>query len=257
MQIIITVAILILLGIVVGSNLLTTLPIVILNQPTIALPIGIWIAIAIGTGLLTSTAIQFLLTLDRRLFKRQIRKQQSRSTQIEDDVFTERTSTTETDNKSTDREVDTPPRRKNLFNSYRAGFNERFGTSRSTPSNPIDDEDEDWDDRPPVNRQQDWDDSIGDRSANRRYSDSRDRIETDRIYSPPQDRYIDPQADGLRREVYDADFRLIQPPYQAPDNEPADRRSATATDRHRGSDDVDDEDWGFDFDNDDAPTRAK
>jgi hypothetical protein len=41
MKIIIAVIVPILLGIVVGSNLLPTMAIVIFNQPTIALPIGV------------------------------------------------------------------------------------------------------------------------------------------------------------------------------------------------------------------------
>ena len=84
MKIIITLLVLISLGIVVGSNLLPTMTVVILNQPTVVLPIGLWLIIAIGAGLLSSSLIQLLISVDRRLLKRQIQQLQSRPQQDED-----------------------------------------------------------------------------------------------------------------------------------------------------------------------------
>jgi hypothetical protein len=57
MKIIIALLVPILLGIVVGSNLSPSIAIVILNQPTISLPIGVWLLVAIGLGLLSSLLI--------------------------------------------------------------------------------------------------------------------------------------------------------------------------------------------------------
>ncbi len=281
MKIFITILVLILLGIVVGSNLLPTMTIVILNQPTIALPIGIWLTAAIGAGFLSSISIQFLLSLDRRLLKRQIRQLQSRSPQQDADVFTYTPSTPEPDFPSPDRSPDSPNPRKNLFNSYRAGFSDRFSKPRSHEPQIANNDDDDWDERPRSNRQLDWDDSIPSQSPNVRSPGNRTPIETDRVYTDRHSATIDDESEQNSRQVYDADFRLIQPPYKQPlatefvddrddldfeyaqidEDEDIDLPSSsvkpTVSDRSRPSRNLDDEDWGFDFDNDDAPVKAK
>lgn len=281
MKIFITILVLILLGIVVGSNLLPTMTIVILNQPTIALPIGIWLTMAISAGFLSSISIQFLLSLDRRLLKRQIRQLQSRLQQQDEDVFTYTPSTPEPDLPSTDRSSDSPNPRKNLFNSYRAGFSDRFSKPRSSEPQIANNDDDDWDDRPRSNRQLDWFDSIPSQSPNVRSPGNRTPIETDRVYTDRRSSTIDDESEQNSRQVYDADFRLIQPPYKEPlatqfaddrddldfeyaqidEDEDIDLPSSsvkpTVSDRSRPSRNLDDEDWGFDFDNDDAPVKAK
>lgn len=274
MKIFITILVLILLGIVVGSNLLPTMTIVILNKPTIALPIGIWLTMAIGAGFLSSISIQFLLSLDRRLLKRQIRQLQSRLQQQDEDVFTYTPSTPEPDRPS-------PDPRKNLFNSYRAGFSDRFSKPPSREPQIANNDDDDWDERPRSNRQLDWDDSIPSQSPNVRSPGNRTPIETDRVYTDRHSSTIDDESEQNSRQVYDADFRLIQPPYKQPlateftddrddlnfeyaridEDEDIDLPSSsvkpTVSDRSRPSRNLDDEDWGFDFDNDDAPVKAK
>lgn len=289
MKIIIAVLVPILLGIVVGSNLLPTMAIVIFNQPTIALPIGVWLTIAIGLGLLSSITIRILLEIDRRMKDRQTRQVRSRSVGAADeDIFTY----TSSDRSSATKNVEPvavdeiPPSAKTSpFRSYRTKLAERFTPKPSVQTN-FDDGDDDWEDRSSENRQLDWEDSPLPRPQNVRSSSNRStfetaapvaqqsqRIDPDRYAQTAEDRQL-----STSREVYDADFRLIQPPYKQPletefDDEPdsadlddpdldeADDNpipSVTPTSSNRSSPphNLDEEDWGFDFDDRDSPHRA-
>ena len=289
MKIIIALLVPILVGIVVGSNLLPTMTVIVLNQPTIALPIGVWLIIAIGLGLLSSIAIQILISIDRRSLKRQIRQLQSRAPQDED-VFTytpqaNRSSASSAKTAGEDPENQPPAAAKpSRFKSYRSKFTERFTSPQSATPNVTNDRD-DWDDPPVTNRQLDWEDSPPSRPQNLQSSTNRSSVETNS--SPAQQSQPIYSERGLQsdrepsattsREVYDADFRLIQPPYKQPlqtefdddldsddfEYEDTDRladksRSSvkpSSPNRSTPTTDVDDEDWGFDFD--DRDTRAK
>jgi hypothetical protein len=288
MKIIIALLVPILLGIVVGSNLLPTMAIVIFNQPTITLPIGVWLIIAIGLGLLSSITIRILLEIDRRMRDRQTRQVRSRSVGAADeDVFTY----TSPDRSSATKDVDSvvrdeipPSARTSPFRSYRTKLTERFTPKPSVQTN-FDDRDDDWQDRVVENRQLDWEDSPLPRPQNVRSSSNRStfetaapvaqqsqRIEPDRYGQTDEDRQL-----STSREVYDADFRLIQPPYKQPletefDDEPdssdlddpdldeADDNTAsvtpTSSNRSSPRNNLDEEDWGFDFDDRDSPHRA-
>lgn len=278
MKIIITIIVLILLGIVVGSNLLTTMTVVILNQPTIALPIGVWLLLAIGAGVLSSSLIQMAIFVDRRWLKRQTRQFQSRFQRQDEDVFTYTSSAPEADSSAGDKPKTSNPRN-SLFNSYRAKFTDRF-TPPPSPGPISVDDDDDWDDRPRSNRQLDWEDSIPTRSPNLHSPGNTSPIETERIYSERRSPTIESQPEQNRREVYDADFKLIQPPYREPvateydddraesdfeyneideDDDfdlPSSSGKSTDPNRYPLSSNLDDEDWGFDFDNEDRPVRA-
>ena len=278
MNILIIFVILILLGIIVGSNLFSTMTVVILNQPTVALPIGVWLTIAIGAGLLSSMLIQLAIVVDRRLLQRQLRQLQSRTRQPDEDVFTY-TSAPAADNSAPDKSA-TPPTKNSRFKSYRANT-DRFANQPSTQSPPVDDSD-DWDAAPAANRQLDWEDPpLPSRQQ------ERSTIDRDLPHSRSQDIYSEPDTTKINsgsptsREVYDADFRLIQPPYKQPlatefDDEREsfgledtatnqaedDARSTayakpTSPPRPTPSNNLDDEDWGFDFENDDAPVSRK
>lgn len=278
MKIIITLLVLIGLGIVVGSNLLTTMTVVILNQPTVTLPIGIWLLIAIGAGILSSSLIQLAIFVDRRLLKRQIRQLQSRLPQPDRDVFTYRAPTAEADNSADDKSNTSKPR-KSIFNSYRTQFTDRFTPTPSAQPISVD-KDDDWDDLPRASRQPDWEDSIPSRSKNLQSPNNIAPIETEQIYPDLRAPTNDLQPEQNRREVYDADFRLIQPPYREPilaeyDDDaaesdfesdrieveedfdlPSSSGRSTDPDRYRSASDRDDEDWGFDFEDRDRPARA-
>jgi hypothetical protein len=291
MKIIIALLIPILLGIVVGSNLLPTMTVVIFNQPTIALPIGVWLIIAIGLGLLSRIGIQLLIAIERRLLKQQIRQLQSRSQQQDDDIFTH-TPTTESGTSSPCKTAGVrggneppAPAKPSRFKSYRSNLAEQFA-SKPSPQPIVNDDSDDWDAQPVRNRQLDWEDSPPLRQQNLQSPANRSPIETDapqerqsqQIYADRSSQTIDDRLTQTSRQVYDADFRLIQPPYKQPletelDDEldsadleydapnQADDKSTssvkpTSPNRSTPSSNLDDEDWGFDFDDRDPPARA-
>ena len=274
MKIIITLLVLITLGIVVGSNLLPTMTVVILNQPTVALPIGVWLMIAVGAGLLSSSLIQLLVSVDRRLLKRQIRQLQSRSPQQGEDTFTYTSPATEADSSSRDKS-DTPSATTSRFKSYRSNLADRFNHPPSAQPRAVDEDD--WKAEPAVNRQLDWEDPLPQSQQNLQSSINSSTTQTERISTDRSTEKPLRPALQTSREVYDADFRLIQPPYKEPletkfddDRDSADfeytqtdeddRRStspvkSTSPNRATPSTDLDDEDWGFDFDERDPPAR--
>jgi hypothetical protein len=256
LKIIITLIVLIALGIIVGSNLIPTMTVTFLSQPTISLPIGLWVAIAIGLGLLSSSIFQFCIFLERRLLDRKIRQLQARSKQNED-IFTYTPEPSRVDYREerVAREpvesTDPPPPKKSIFSSYRANFADRFKSPPAPKRIVVDD---DWDAPPVSNRQLEWDEP----------APARQQQTSERSYAEPV----------RRDEVYDADFRLIQPPYKEPvdradysepeedddDDEPDEPQysdysspASSSTSRDTASKQSEDnEDWGFDFDEEDA-----
>ncbi len=303
MNIIIIFAVLILVGIIVGSNLFPTMTVVILNQPTVALPIGVWLIIAIGAGFLSSLLIQLSIFIDRRLRQRQIQQAQSRDRQQDEDLFTSVAPAYEADNSSSAK-PDTITAKTSRFKSYRSNFTDRFTNPSSSQSTTVDDSD-DWDAAPVTNRQLDWEDLSPPRQQNRQSPPPRSTIGND--FSPErQSQQLDADRDPApvvgvgdslplgtaslkenrepqptSREVYDADFRLIQPPYKQPlasefddnsgsfrledtdTNEDEDDTRSTASvkptspNRPTPSGNLEDEDWGFDFESRDPPVRTK
>ncbi len=262
LKIIITLIGLIALGIIVGSNLIPTMTVTLLNQPTIALPIGLWVAIAIGMGLLSSSIFQFTIFLQRRSLDRQIRQLQARSKQNED-IFTytpEPASANYRDEERGTREpvapTDSPAPKKSIFSSYRANFADRHKSPPASKRSIVDDDD-DWDAPPIANRNLDWEEPAPARQQ--------------QTSSPSNNSYAEPVR---RDEVYDADFRLIQPPYKEPVDradyaepeeddeldEPnyADRYPPAANSTKRdleAKQSEHDEDWGFDFDEEDTRSQ--
>ena len=264
LKIIITLIVLIALGIIVGSNLIPTMTVTFLSQPTIALPIGVWVAISIGLGLLSSSVFQFFIVLERRLLDRKIRQLQARSKQDED-IFTHTPEPYNVDyreERATREPVEpteSPSPKKSIFSSYRANFSNRFKSTSAPKRVVVDDGDDDWDVPPVANRQLDWDDEPT-LAPRHNYAAT-----SDRSYAEPV----------RRDEVYDADFRLIQPPYKEPvdrtdysemeddDDDELDEPSYSdyssppaATPRDAISrQSEDDEDWGFDFEEDDTSSQ--
>jgi hypothetical protein len=267
-KITITLITLVTLGIVVGSNLSELMAVVILSQPTVALPIGLWLLIAIGLGLLSSSAIQFLLFLQRRSLSKKVRQLQQRLQEQDEDIFTYRSAVPED---ITETEVPNPPIKRNRFSFRRKPESVTsepiFTSPRSTVL--IEDDGNDWEDEPRSNRQLDWDDAPPPRTQPAAYSNPR----------PVESRFTSNREPELARtdEVYDADFRLIQPPYKQAEPEyeepeyeededeleydeaefepPATVKEPRFTDR---SNRQDDEDWGFDFDEEESRnTKSK
>jgi hypothetical protein len=226
---------------------------------------------------------------DRRLLKRQIRQLQSRLQQQDEDIFTYTSSAPKADNFATEKSVDAatqpenpPPTATSRFKSYRSNLTDRFSRKPSARPIVVDDDGDDWGAEPGSNRQLDWEDSRSSRQQNLQSPNYRTPIATDRIYDTDRSsQKIATPAEQPSREVYDADFRLIQPPYKQPlDTEFEDDRGsvdfedtqideaedfdppASATkprspDRDPAAEDLDEEDWGFDFDDRETPARAK
>jgi hypothetical protein len=304
MKIIIALLVPILIGIVVGSNLSPVMTVVIFNQPTISLPIGLWLSIAVGAGLLSSLLIQAAILIDRRLAQRQIRQLQTRLQQSDQDIFTYTSSESEADrlllkkpargsNTTTDQQpiqppVDSPAPKKSLFNSYRSqsvvedvasSVNRSTKSPGKSPAKSID-EDDDWEIQPGSNRQLEWGDSTPSRQQNFQTPNYSSKIENDQAEADRPIQKIDNTAKQIRREVYDADFRLIKPPSKDPletefddDRESVDfeyseidednnfGRSSSEpkppnTNRSTASKNSDIEDWGFDFEDRDPPVRS-
>jgi hypothetical protein len=284
MKIIIAILIPILLGIVVGSNLSLTMIVVIFNQQTISLPIGVWLLMAIGLGLLSSLSIQLAIFVDRRLLKRQIKQLQTRLQRSDEDFFTYTASGTEADSSLADKAAPAVPK-KSLFNSYRSpSVREEVApqedrSTRKPSAQPVIDDRDDWDVEPASNLQIEWEDSNFTREQNFSTPSHSSKIDNKQIYSERRTEKFENQSQQTQREVYDADFRLIQPPYKEPvetefDDDrdlddfeyneideaeyldrsnpikpPSERRSTV-------SKKSDDEDWGFDFDDLDPPART-
>ncbi len=292
LKIFLTLLLLIILGIVVGSNLLLTMTVTILNQPTITLPIGIWLAIAIGLGLLSSCTIQLLLFVERRQLNRKIRQLKSRLQQ-DDDIFTYTPSATApsptpfgvaspVENRVSEDKDDPREPKKSLFSSFRSPFKESKSPNDRAESKPfsspnIDNDSDDWETEPSNDRQLDWDEVRSTPRQQQRKSTS------DNFAIPDRQRYSSPFPQTVNREeVYDADFRLIQPPYKEPledeldypesteeyledDRFDRDKRANFSPDSdelrspnrdRRGTEREDEEDWGFDFDEEDTRTQT-
>ncbi len=282
-----------------GSNLSPEITVIVLSQPTITLPVGLWLLIAIGLGLLSSIVIQLAIFVDRRLLQRNIRQLQTRLKQ-EEDIFTYTSSVPESDRSSQKKTVRSDPEdnqkppqqnentskpKKSLFNSYRPPSvveDTTASADRSThkPSaKPIVNDSDDWEVEPVSNRQLEWEDSTSPRQQNSQSSNRSTKSDPDPIYPERRSQKIDSQPEQTRREVYDADFRLIQPPYKQPlETEfDDDRESANfeyteideaddfdsgsflkppVSSRSTNSKNSDDEDWGFDFEDRDPPVRV-
>ncbi|WP_310428078.1 LapA family protein [Chamaesiphon sp. VAR_48_metabat_135_sub] len=284
MKIAIALLIPILLGIVVGSNLSPVMTVVILNQPTIALPIGVWLMMAIGLGILSSSLIQLAISIDRRRLKRQIRQLQSRLPQPDEDIFTYTSPVPETDKSATDKPVSAAPENDNpspaktsRFSSYRSRVRERFSSKPSAQSIISDDLD-DWEAEPISNRQLEWEDPLPPPQQNSQSPNNRSTIDNEQIYPNRRTQIVENEPEPTRRQVYDADFRLIQPPYKEPletefeddlvvedfeyteIDEDFDRSAYSvkppSDNRSTPSKNLDEEDWGFDFDDLDRPVRS-
>ena len=146
------------------------------------------------------------------------------------------------------------------------------------PQSRIDDGD-DWDVEPFSKRQLDWEDSTPPRQPNLRTPTNSTNIENEQIYAERRIPKIERESEQTRSEVYDADFRLIQPPYKEPvetefdddrysrdfeyteideaeDFDPPGSAKPPSSSSSKTSKTSDEEDWGFDFDDRDTPART-
>jgi uncharacterized membrane protein YciS (DUF1049 family) len=248
LKIVIALVTLIVLAIAIGSNLSPIVTVVVLSQPTVMLPVGVWFIMAIGLGLLSSSVIQLLVWLQNRTLTKKIRQLQSRLQDVGEDVFTYA--------------PPPPPPESSTYNT-RFSARDNFESSSSQPNfttpppvkPPAIDDNDDWEYAPVSKPQPEWEDVSPTPRQQTAKSEQR------RTYTPP---IVDDDLDE-REGVYDADFRLIQPPYKAPlevdedddddeyeyDDEETDDEDLAPPPQSPKSKPINDsesEDWGFDFD---------
>jgi uncharacterized membrane protein YciS (DUF1049 family) len=247
LKIVISLISLIILAIAIGSNLPSIVTVVVLSQPTVMLPVGVWLIIAIGLGLLSSITIQLLVWLQRRTLTKKIRQLQSRLQDVGEDVFTYAAPPAEPP-------ISNPRSSRSNFESSNSPPN--FTTPPPVKPQSIDNSD-DWEYEPVVNPQPEWEDSPPPRQQTVKAPE--------RSSYTPRQTFVDDNDLDAREGVYDADFRLIQPPYKAPpeveedeyeyedeyDDEEIDDEYPSPPPQSPKStppDDAESEDWGFDFD---------
>ena len=215
------------------SNLSPALSLVFLGTQTIALPLAAWIGIAIAAGVFTSFFLQVLSSLQTGY--------STQSREEPDEVPRRRSNFRRQPLENAEPESQTPytppppPPPQTPSNRVTSDWEERSKEDWDFEEEPV----------PHTSKAQDTDDWRSDRSA----PPSRDTPGTDRTdYEVSQEpktqsqsgsvysyTYRDTPKSGIGKpdQVYDANYRVIMPPYQKPP-EPSD----------------DEEDWGFEDDDD-------
>ncbi|MBD2741140.1 LapA family protein [Coleofasciculus sp. FACHB-1120] len=214
------------------QNLSPVLALVFLGAKTQALPVGVWILAAIALGALTGSFLQLLSYLQRRPLQTRIRTLEAAETPRPSQPRRETAQSTS----STQQTSYTPP-------------------PPPQESNPDTDGD-DWEDE--VADDDDWDESEEPRDRTpspqpfaKEFVEERERTTYERQQEPKSASrsgsvysysYREPRNSGVGKTeaVYDANYRVITPPYQEP--QPVRKTNQ------------DEEDWGFEdedeFDND-------
>jgi uncharacterized integral membrane protein len=215
MQILLLLAILSGLALLLVQNWSPVLPLVFLGLTTPALPLAVWILISLFAGAGTSVAIASLFNLANYFAQPKARNK---------------------------RQVQPPPRPQPSYNSY---------TGRSTQDTSNNNNADDWFEEP-IN-DEDWhleenaQDSNNDNTDaypqdSRNYEVNNQPKSSKRQGSVYSYSYREPKSSrvGNSESVYDADYRVLTPPYKSP--KPVQE---------------DDDDWGFDDEQDDlrSPER--
>lgn len=225
-RIIILLAVVALLTLLLVQNWSPVLSLVFLGMQTLPLPLAMWVFFSTAAGALTSLVITSLLKVSN-YFGQQQRQKPAPLTG------------TSPRTKATSREKTQPP-------SYESSPS---STTDSTTSKAFDD----WETN--NNRNDDWDfdeqeraatPPMGDSQTYERQQQPEKTTQSGSVYSY---NYREPKntAVGKTESVYDADYRVIIPPYQP---------STTNQVDHQADDE---EDWSFfeddDFEDEDQPSR--
>ncbi|MEW5857901.1 MAG: LapA family protein [Cyanobacteriota bacterium] len=215
------------------QNLSPVLALVFLGAKTQALPVGVWILAAIATGALTGSFLQLLSYLQRRPLQARIRKLEAaepppRSSQPRRETAQSTSSTQQTSY--------TPPPPPQASNPDTDGDDWEEEVA----------DDDDWEEEEPRDRPPSPQPSAKEfveereRTTYERQQEPKSASRSGSVYSYS---YREPRNSGVGKTeaVYDANYRVITPPYQAP--EPVRKTNQ------------DEEDWGFEdeddeFDND-------
>jgi hypothetical protein len=200
------------------QNWSPVLSLVVLGMRTQPLPLAIWILFSTAAGAFTSVSITILLKLSNYLGGQQ------RQASFKSTASSPRTKATRRE-EPTPRPSSSPP---------------PASQTESRRSDEFDDwetngKDDDWDfnTKPreaPAPNPKTQTQSVGDSQAYERQQEPKSSSQSGSVYSYS---YREPKntAVGKTESVYDADYRVIIPPYQPPTNNPPD-----------------DDDWGFDDD---------
>ncbi|MGJ5674577.1 MAG: LapA family protein [Nostochopsis sp.] len=217
------------LALLLAQNWSPILPLVFLGVQTKSLPLAMWILFSTAAGAATSVVISGLFQLSGYLAVPQ------RSTSA---APKSRKTTARSDRSTQEKSADS-------HSSYTSP--PPSATKTSSQSNA----DDDWD----TNNNEDWDfeeDPTSSQNTEVRDSKSYERRQepTDsfRAGSSYSYSYREPKNSGVGKteSIYDADYRVIIPPYQPSSNDFTDKDNPTDKNNQ-----VDEEDWGFldDIDN--------
>lgn len=252
----------ILLLVVLGSlalfalqNWFPVIPLVFLGRPTIALPLAAWIIGAIAAGATTSLLISGLFQISN-LFGPQIRRTRSAKTSKSRSGY-EANPPRETwqETQWQANQAAAAPETETRYNDDSQRKNKRNDGS-DWESSGVSDWESDWVDD--SSSDSDWvDDEEIDAPEPR--SSGRDRIDYDPQPEPRSSApnssvysysYKNPTNSGAGKaeSIYDAEYRVIIPPYQPPTEDTYDPYPPAP---NLGVDEDDDEDWGDDDDLDD------
>lgn len=226
------------LALLLVQNWSPALPLVFLGMRTRELPLALWLLFSVGAGVFTAVTISSLFQLASYFTPASSPRRPTRAT-------------------TTSRSSSPPPRRPVAEPTYQAATPPPQPTtepSRRSTGN-------DWDEG--SNDDWDFDGEPKPKTAPPQDEDLKDSKNYDRTQTPKSGEksgsvysysYREPKNSGVGKteSVYDADYRVITPPYNA--EPPTNQTNST----NHSSDD--DEDWGFldedeDFDDDDNRRR--
>jgi type IV secretory pathway VirB10-like protein len=223
-------------------NLSPVLPLVFLGSTTVALPLGTWIGIAIAAGAGTSFFLQLLSYLSRGYSPRRVEAVE----ELDDNQVPPRT-------RSFEREPEQTPEPE-----PETRYTPPPPPPPATPKPPRRDSDTlDWEERvskdwdfeeeptaPRANQSDfDFDDSSNPQAAGTNYEVKQEPKTSSQSGSVYSYTYREHGESGVGKAdaIYDANYRLITPPYQPTYQQPVESDAES---------DEDDEDWGFEDDDD-------
>jgi hypothetical protein len=250
------------LTLLVASNWSPVLPLVFLGIKTRPLPLAMWILMAIAGGGLTSLSIKGLFNLSNYLTTQKKRK-----------PFTTA--------KKTSRPSSYPREEvKNKTKAYEpvGGENPKKTTQKSTANGSewenLGDISDDWDGLNEKNEDK-YKEKINRRETVTEFQDSKNydsQNYNSQTYERPQEPktssksgssysygYREPKQSAPRKteSVYDADYRVIIPPYERPDDNQPQPTQSSQQDKNQTTDDSTDDEWEFLDDDDFQPNKKK
>ncbi|RAM49771.1 MAG: LapA family protein [Hapalosiphonaceae cyanobacterium JJU2] len=216
------------LALLLAQNWSPILPLIFLGVQTKSLPLAMWILFSTAAGAATSLVISGLFQLSSYLALPQ------RSTSA---ASKSRRTTAKSDRSTREKSADS-------YSSYSSNTSPPpSATKTSSQSNP----DDDWD----TNNNEDWDFEEKSDSTSSQNTEVRDSKSYERRQEPTDSfragssysySYREPKNSGVGKteSIYDADYRVIIPPYQPSSDDFTDKDNPT-----NQKNQADEEDWGF------------